>query len=197
MYRNFKLLSLLVIFIILPNLLIGQNIHIASGILNSPKISDSDHNYQSIPILFGIDYLLKERIYLTSNLGYYKLGYNNNGEKLILDNVYFNTAMDYYFVKDFPVRPFLGTGVHLSYLINSNQDDLTSNMQAQINKLTYGFLLRFGARQKFTKFEIAIIIDYNFNINNQGTFNNERISGNSEAIMFYLGIPIRKNSTKP
>lgn len=166
-----------------------QTLHIASGQSFITKSENSTDNTKSIPIFIGIDYLQKDWFYLTTNFGYQNRDYQIDNT-LKANYLTANTAFDFYFVKDYSVRPFLGFGLHISYLLSDNLDEFDSADNLELYQSPYGILLRYGARQKFNRFEIALIGDVSNNINGQGKHGDSEIKGHSKTFMLYLGIPI-------
>ncbi len=101
-----------------------------------------------------------------------------------------NTAIDFYFTKEYKVRPFIGLGGHNSFLLNNNLNDTGLGNEIELNNSVYGIFMRYGARQKFSKFEIAVIVETYHNLNGLGTHNSNEIKGHTGSVMFYLGIPL-------
>ena len=76
-------LALIIMTFILTKNVDCQTVHLATGQNVVPKSGLAVENTKSIPFFLGVDYLQKERIYLTTNLGLLKRDYQVEDKDIV------------------------------------------------------------------------------------------------------------------
>ncbi|MFC2110841.1 outer membrane beta-barrel protein [Bacteroidota bacterium] len=182
---------------------LGQTLYFQSG-LSISKFQNNDgamylEDYtESLigpSVLMGIEYLNKKHFHLSSNLGFIRKGgkgiftwsghsdpnLTNLNEKITIDYVTINTALELKHNITKKIIPFLSFGVRYDYLIDLsiNYDYLLVD---EINYFSYGIITGGGLKFNFKKLLLGIRCDYYLNFNGLSDYPVEHYGGDHKAL---------------
>lgn len=180
----------------------AQTLKISSGVFySSLDIGNSDfydEKITSIPIMVGLNYLEKKNYYLSSEIGYMKVGGEDliymtddplNGyseqKKETFDVIQLNTTFRYKIPLKDDFHLFIGAGPKLDFFLTRKFENYPLNiLNYEMPSTIFGLLSEIGATYDINKISVGFVGRYNINIKND--IYNYQIFGLSISLGYHL-----------
>ena len=172
-----------------------------------------NENYVGFYTVIGLDYLQKKGFSLSSNIGYFTNGgkgavsYTDELGNIIGDTTHttklnfftLNTLVNYNFMAQKKISPFVGLGVGLNYLVSYEENvKLLEQFDKvdELNIILWGLIGAAGLNVNLDKLRLGVEFMYNYNLNklvdSTGApgFSNQ-ISVNYFSVLFSVGYRLK------
>ncbi|RYU95920.1 hypothetical protein [Emticicia agri] len=183
----------------------GQTIKIDNGILfnsyrNKLGLEILRPNTTSYSTALGIDFLQKERTYLSSQIGYlqvrgkdsFDMGAGKTDVQEKANYLHLNTTFRYLFLKDKVVDAFIGAGPFVNFLLGDKQ--LKSSIYKdfyEYNTLYFGGRPEIGISKQLNRFRIDLTGQYMFNLTPSIKSEGIKLNNNTYSLHITLGYKLR------
>lgn len=204
--KDMKSIVLILLFVFFSNLSYAQVLKLYNGLSvssNKNELGLLANKYYGYYGAIGIDYLLHDYYYLSSQLGYLGKGGKDHIFVSGSDTYYdFKTKWNYIHMNTtFRLKtqteyfyPYLGIGPKLDILISSRNIKTKEGYDLKLNPVSVGGIIELGVVKKIKKMELGLNASYSLNFNNIGDSKNGdldtysyKISGHTFLITLSLG----------
>ena len=172
-------LRIIILLILAPIFSFSQKLKVSTGIyVSNLKVNDNkilENSLTSVPVFLGIDYLDKEKIGLSSELGYVSIGskgdfiLNNEpiSQKEKFDIIQFNTTFRYKFNTNNNYIFYVGLGPKIDYITNTSFNSVIFKDSLKFPSFFIGYKSEAGAIYNFNSFYSGVNLTYMSNLKNR------------------------------
>lgn len=208
-----KTTALILLFIAIALLSIGQNINVQGGLSFSKMDYDIkgldeklyDKQITGYSFLVGTDYFETKYFNLSSNIGVLRKGgqdeimfSNENGDDLgyrtvetTLDYITINTTIDLTYGLEHLGDPFVGIGPRLDYLINYSDTFKDLDESGDLNKYNIGLNVCVGYKYEISKIMFGLRADFYTNFMKIAEWDNGSIDDQTYTITITIGYKLK------